>query len=139
MRDHTLVHLVFFPGYLVVMTTCAMHMAVGDLLVGGIANFDHFHVEIQGYTRQRMVSIDRDGFQSDIGDGNYAALVGGETHAGLHILVAESGSGYFLDEVLIFLAISLVRIDLYVELFTLRLSFETLFHSRNKVPGSVEI
>lgn len=62
----------------------AVHMAVGDFVVGGGSYRDDFDLKDQRFAGQRMIAVYRHFFAVDAGDGNNAgtvANVGMELHA----------------------------------------------------------
>lgn len=121
------------------MAAGSVHVAMTYFFRSGRADFHYFDLKIQVYAGQRMVGVDGDLFQPDIGHGNNHSVVGMKLHAFFNLLIAECGTRHLLDEPFIADTIPFLRGDLQFEFGAFFLSLQSFFHARDKISFAVKI
>ena len=90
-----------------------------------------------------MVAVDGDGVAFDLGHGDHQRTALGlrlELHARLDALdTLEGVTRHFLDQLLLYFAVTFGGGNLGVDLVAGGLAFEFLFQTRNDVAGAVEV
>lgn len=121
------------------MAARTVYVTVVKLFGGGFAHVHDFHIEVEGNARQRVVGIYGDFVEAHFGDGDYLALVGLKLHAFFYFLIAKSGAGHALGEVVIFYTVSFFGSDGQLKFIAFHFSFETFFHAGNEVADALYI
>ena len=122
----------------------AVHVTVFFLFVAGFADFGDFHVEVQGFTGQRMVAVHGDFLAFHGGDGEDARAglgLGLELHARLQLAAGafEGGRGNLLDQAFMALAVAFFRGHLHFQLVAGFLAHQRFLQARNDVAVAMQV
>ena len=97
---------------IVTAATSAVHMAMGQLFGGRGTHVLDLDLEAQGHASQGMIAVHLDELLGHLDDGHRAVAVVGLGHKSIpfrHFHTVEQLAGHFLHQILVVLAIGLVR------------------------------
>src|SRR4030095_2071343 len=125
------------------MSARPMHVAVRELLAGGLANVRDLDVEVERFARKWMVHVHGDHVALQAHDRRDTRLAARslclELHARRDLVAAERSTRHLLDEFLVALAVTVGRRNLDVELVARRLALELLLEPRDDVSVTVNV